>query len=690
MAEVVPKIKKLRTFSEDVILARGKSSPTSVPTPSPAPATPPIAAPQIRERKAAVTVLPPKTTAEKISSPTVSRFDDATKKPAPSLLATSVIKGPPRTATTPRVAVVPPIIAEEKSVKLTVDVTAISKPAPSILASSQRDIDVMGDYRNDPASGSIITDQKRDRFSLIPATWKAIVDWIASERATWKEAREQERAALPKVQAVEKREGVLKKAAVASALAPKDDHAQVVSRLPMEKPAEAKPTPVIEIKSKEEVPEPSWSHYKGNGTDTPATAASVATEKVISNEAVASTPVTPAVTSSPVPPTTTAKDTERTVGSFLMRHFIANKTPATTTVPPENLSPLKVVAPLEKSAAITAAPTIETKPPIVAPTPTPAEKAGTAPKITAAPAAMTMPESTTVTDVSPITRAEPATNEVKIAVPARVDRTPALDVSKPDEAENPSGNMPKNPNAAPGRRFAPSKPATFPVWRVGLIATSSILLGISAALWFFGGDDNDVPAILADRQPGVELVQADSKAAVAVGNNRDDFLSRIADAKTSSSKSIALIEPTVDLAGEATQINTDSILEILDLRTPANFVRTIEAINFGRYDDNPFLVLKVTSFDISFSGLLQSELSIIADFAPFFGAPVVGTFDPQSRLENSVSSPFFVDEAVKNHDVRILRDEGRNERLVYGFVNRNTVVIAADSATFAAVADKIK
>lgn len=689
MAEVVSKIKKLRTFSEDVILARGKSSPASAPTPSPTPTAPATVARQVRERKAVVTVLPPKTTTDKISPPSVSRFDGTLKQPAPSLMTVPAIQHPLRAATKPPITVPPSPIGEEKSAKLAVDVAAISKPAPSILASSLRNVDVMEDYRNETAGGSIITDRKRDRFRLFPATWQAITDWISSERTAWKEAKEQERAALPKVQAVEKREEVLKKAAVASALAPKDDHVQVMSRLPMEKPTEAKPPPVIEIKSKEEVPEPSWSHYKGNVTDVSANTA-VDAAKVTSNEISTPLPPPPVIASSPVSSTTTTKDTEKKGRSFLMRHFIADKTSAPATKAPENVSPLKVAAVPEKSAAITGTPAIETKPPVVVSTPTQPEKTEPTPKITATPVALAEPESVPVTDASPITRPEPATAEVKTAVPTRVDRIPPIEATKPNEPKSESGDTLKTSNAVVGRRFAPARPATFPIWRVSLIATTSILLGVSAALWFFGGDGNDEPATLADRQPGVELVQADSKAAVSVGNNRHDFLSKITEAKTSSSKSIALIEPTVDLAGEVTPINTASILEVLDLRAPANFVRAIEAINFGRYDDSPFLVLKVTSFDISFSGLLQSEMSIIADLAPFFGTPVVGTFDPQSRLENSVSSPFFVDEVIKNHDVRILRDETRNERLVYGFVNRNTVVIAADSATFAAVANKIK
>jgi hypothetical protein len=101
-------------------------------------------------------------------------------------------------------------------------------------------------------------------------------------------------------------------------------------------------------------------------------------------------------------------------------------------------------------------------------------------------------------------------------------------------------------------------------------------------------------------------------------------------------------------------------------------------------------VLKVTSFEAAFGGLLSWESSISADLSPFFGAPVTGTFDPTDRSTTQIRAPYFKDTVIANLDARILTDETQKERLVYAFLDRNTVILTVNKSALEAVINAVK
>ncbi|MDR3547871.1 MAG: hypothetical protein P4M11_06355 [Candidatus Pacebacteria bacterium] len=121
-----------------------------------------------------------------------------------------------------------------------------------------------------------------------------------------------------------------------------------------------------------------------------------------------------------------------------------------------------------------------------------------------------------------------------------------------------------------------------------------------------------------------------------------------------------------------------------------------------------FFILRVTSYERTFAGMLAWEPTIGKDLAalyPAYPAPVVQapvmatstatttktsaakkvatTTPTQTTTSTSlVQSPQFVDEVVSNHSARALKDSSGRTVLIYGYADQQTLIIARDEAAF--------
>ena len=73
--------------------------------------------------------------------------------------------------------------------------------------------------------------------------------------------------------------------------------------------------------------------------------------------------------------------------------------------------------------------------------------------------------------------------------------------------------------------------------------------------------------------------------------------------------------------------------------------------------------------------MLDWEKNMSADLVPLFGTAVIETFDPQARTNTQARNAFFVDTIASNKNVRLLRDENGEDRIIYTFVDQNTILI---------------
>lgn len=99
-----------------------------------------------------------------------------------------------------------------------------------------------------------------------------------------------------------------------------------------------------------------------------------------------------------------------------------------------------------------------------------------------------------------------------------------------------------------------------------------------------------------------------------------------------------------------------------------------------------FLISSVDDYGNAYTGMLKWENSIAEDLPPLFKTSEL------SSVSFSVASgtPIFKDDAFNNQDVRILRNSSGETVLVYGFADKNTLIITSDEKIYQAIVNKYR
>ncbi len=101
----------------------------------------------------------------------------------------------------------------------------------------------------------------------------------------------------------------------------------------------------------------------------------------------------------------------------------------------------------------------------------------------------------------------------------------------------------------------------------------------------------------------------------------------------------------------------------------------------------PFFLLRTASYERSFAGMLAWEARIATDLSMWY-APLPPTPEPTgtSTLPTVVRTPAsqgFRDIVIEARDARVLRDQEGRAILVYGYHDKETLIIARNEASFA-------
>ncbi len=100
----------------------------------------------------------------------------------------------------------------------------------------------------------------------------------------------------------------------------------------------------------------------------------------------------------------------------------------------------------------------------------------------------------------------------------------------------------------------------------------------------------------------------------------------------------------------------------------------------------PILVIKVTSYDRAFDGMLSWEKSMNADLTPLFAVVprlIMGTDGLQTERP-------FTDLVMRNYDVRALKDDDGVIQLYYSFPTRDLLIIAESPYTFTEILSRLQ
>jgi hypothetical protein len=163
-------------------------------------------------------------------------------------------------------------------------------------------------------------------------------------------------------------------------------------------------------------------------------------------------------------------------------------------------------------------------------------------------------------------------------------------------------------------------------------------------------------------------------------------------------------------AGIKEEIATGGALfAALRLPAPEILLRNIEpgstlGIVNADGETRPFFLLRVSSYDRTFAGMLDWESSMERDLALFYplypATVIVLPEDPMATSsETSTESaavaggePFrlsFTDEVIENHDVRVLRDAEDRIIMLYGYRDKQTLIIARSKEAFSELLSRL-
>lgn len=127
-------------------------------------------------------------------------------------------------------------------------------------------------------------------------------------------------------------------------------------------------------------------------------------------------------------------------------------------------------------------------------------------------------------------------------------------------------------------------------------------------------------------------------------------------------------------------VPVSDFLTILSPNIPTELVRNLAdeyMIGIYSFDTNePFIILKANDFGLAYSGMLKWENSMTSDLGQLF------------NLKISSSTNTFSDEALRNKDLRIVKNEAGKTVLLYSFVNKNTILITSNERIFNAILAK--
>ncbi len=156
------------------------------------------------------------------------------------------------------------------------------------------------------------------------------------------------------------------------------------------------------------------------------------------------------------------------------------------------------------------------------------------------------------------------------------------------------------------------------------------------------------------------------------------------------------------------------LLGSLQLQAPDILLRnvgpesTVGAVHAGA-ETRVFFILRVLSYERTFAGMLGWEQTMKEQLSLFYPeyaqaplpAPTVATTTKIVKGKRVIATttveavapvyvpPHFVDEVASNHNVRALKDMSGRTILLYGYKDKDTLIIARDEAAFAELINRL-
>ncbi len=197
--------------------------------------------------------------------------------------------------------------------------------------------------------------------------------------------------------------------------------------------------------------------------------------------------------------------------------------------------------------------------------------------------------------------------------------------------------------------------------------------------------------------PKAPFIFVDDTALVSLPagqGTRDMLMTYLQAARQRVQLQIGLIEwlyvvwPAAQEGAPPRQLKAPEFLQILAPQVPPELLRTLSAnylIGVHSFEENqPFLLLQVDSYEVSYKAMLDWERTLNTDLLPLFnrnpspklqGAAAPASTTPQFLQTN------FVDKIAENRDTRAYLNRAGDILLLWTFLGRNTILITTNEYT---------
>lgn len=212
----------------------------------------------------------------------------------------------------------------------------------------------------------------------------------------------------------------------------------------------------------------------------------------------------------------------------------------------------------------------------------------------------------------------------------------------------------------------------------------SVVILESAPAPFIAVDSTDILAVTPEQLKRETLI-----------GNLDSIRQKIALSVGLIGRVYVSVSTTTPKKGEVPlPISAQELLTTIAPSIPQELVRSISPSEYllgtHVFDGNQeFIIMRVDSYEQAFSGMLAWESTMQKELYPLFSRT------PRPRIASEVSSSTpttaalfatpFRDKIVSNHDARVILSDAGDILLLWSFIDRNTLVITTNSATFSEI-----
>ncbi len=210
-------------------------------------------------------------------------------------------------------------------------------------------------------------------------------------------------------------------------------------------------------------------------------------------------------------------------------------------------------------------------------------------------------------------------------------------------------------------------------------------------------------------------VDGTSVVQLPANTDSDTAMNTLVAAKNSVSLSLGLVgqlyieNAATSSSASATYEDAPTLLSLLAPDIPPILLRDINPVyllGVHSYGINqPFLILKVDSYEQAYAGMLAWEGSMKTDLTPLFTyvpppsihptRPIVipnattSTSSPQAPSSLPFVQTGFIDTIVNNHDARVLENQDGTIYFLWTFLDRQTIVVTTNPDTLEAIITRL-